>query len=946
MPKILAIDDIQDNLTSISAILKSIIPNCELITALSGQEGIEKALSEAPDVILLDIKTGMDSFKACERLKSDGKTSHIPIIILIPKGTDSKDKIRGLETGADAFLIKPVDEVELTAQINAMLRIKRAEDHQRIEKKSLEDLIEERSRALQDFKARHQGIFDNTRNAIAIYQAVDEGEDFIFVDFNRAGEKFEKVKREDIIGKRVTEVFPGVREFGLLEILKKVWETGGPEHWPIALYEDKRIKGWRENFVYKLPTNEVVAVYNDETERKKAEFALKESEERFRQLAENIQEVFWVVSTDWQQVHYISPAYEKVWGVSCDTLYKNPESWIGSIVDEDRDTVKKYLFEKLTGDLSDIVFPEYRILRPDGAVRWISARGYPVKNEHGKVYRIVGIAEDITETKQSEKAFHTILEGTVGVIGQDFFDKILAELSEWLDCKVALIGEIEESSRIKIISRVEDGVIVKNGTYDLKGTPSESVIENGFSVYPKGLCDLFPKDKELKRVKAVGYVGTSLKDAHGKTIGILIAISRSKLVLPKRAEEVMNILAARASAEIERKETEEEKKKIEAQLRQAQKMEAIGTLAGGIAHDFNNILQSIILNAELAIFESPSNDDGRPYRMEEVLNSSKRATDLVKQILTFSRQSELELKPLNISLVIKEALKMLRSSLPSTIEIISNIDPGVEPVMADPTQIHQVVMNLCTNSAHAMREDGGSLNITLQSFDLTSETSNQYPDLAPGPYLELCVADTGYGMDISTMERIFYPFFTTKERGEGTGLGLAVVYGIIRELGGTITVESEKGKGSKFTTLLPRIKKIARQEKKEIKPIPGGTEVMLIIDDEVDLIKTQKTFFERLGYHVETRSSSVEALEAFIKKPDKFDIIITDQTMPKMTGIQLARECMTVRPDIPVILCTGFSDIISEDEAKAMGIREFVMKPLVIREIAEKVRTILDSEKD
>jgi CheY-like chemotaxis protein len=369
-------------------------------------------------------------------------------------------------------------------------------------------------------------------------------------------------------------------------------------------------------------------------------------------------------------------------------------------------------------------------------------------------------------------------------------------------------------------------------------------------------------------------------------------------------------------------------------------MEAIGTLAGGIAHDFNNILQSIMLNTELAQFENSGNNIVQ-HRMDEVLKASKRATDLVKQILTFSRQSEIELRPLKIGLVIKEALKMLRSSLPSTIEMTTDISTEDDLALADPTQIHQVVMNLCTNAAHAMREKGGTLNVTLKPVAILPESAALYSELSPGPYISLTVSDTGHGIDKNIIDRIFDPFFTTKERGEGTGLGLAVVYGIIKELKGAIRVESEKDRGARFTILLPRIQRPAKTETDEAHPIPHGTETMLLVDDEEGLLVAQKKIFERLGYKVETHSSSTAALELFKRDPKRFDIVITDQTMPKMTGAQLAKEFMKIRPDIPIILCTGFSDVISEEEAKAIGIREFIMKPIVISDIACKVREIL-----
>ena len=796
---------------------------------------------------------------------------------------------------------------------------------------SLEDLIQ--------FKERHEGIFEKTGNAIAVYRAVEDGDDFVFVEFNSTGERIENVKREDLIGKKVTEVFPGVEDFGLIEVFRRVWKTGIPERHPVSLYKDSRIASWRENHVYRLPSNEIVAIYSDETKHKVAEMALMESEERFRQLAENIQEVFLVVSPDWKQVHYISPAYENIWGLKCESLYKNPMSWTDPIVAEDKDAVMNYLKEKSSGDLSEIIFPEYRIIHSDWSIHWISARGYPVYNEKGMPYRIVGVFEDITEKRQSEKAFHAILEGTAWSIGLDFFDKIVKELSVWLDCEIAMIGKIVNNT-IESISIIRDGELLRGYSYSLDGSPCMNVIRDGYIYHPVGTKRLFPEAAHINEMDISGYAGIRLLDKEGEPIGVLTAMSKERLILPNRAEDVMKILAARTSAEIERFNIEEKKKQVEVLLQQAQKMESIGTLAGGIAHDFNNILQSIILNTELAQFENSDNTVVL-HRMDEVLRASKRATDLVKQILAFSRQSELELKPLRIGLVIKEALKMLRSSLPTTIEIITNICKEDDLVLADPTQIHQVIMNLCTNASHAMREKGGTLTVILEPVDIRSGSINIYPELNPGPYLRVSVKDTGHGMDRNTMDRIFDPFFTTKERGEGTGLGLAVVYGIIKELKGAIRVESEKNSGTSFFILFPRIQRPVKTDTVETRPIPGGTEVMLLIDDEEGLLVAQRKIFERLGYRVETRSSSIDALEAFKANPKRYDIVITDQTMPKMTGAQLAKEFIAIKPDIPIILCTGFSDVISEEEAKSIGIKEFVMKPIVISEIASKVREIL-----
>lgn len=940
MYRILLISNEKKIFKELSDSLIEIFPGSVSDTALI-TDGMMKAIINNPDIIFLSVDDeSQNQYELLVNLRTNAATRKTPVFGISGEKSINRQFTCDSEYELDEIYTLPLNKKNLAIQIRSLLGQTSPKPDDQSDMPGEEDDLNETCEDLINYKRRHEGIFANTGHAIAIYSAVDEGEDFVFVEFNRSAELMEQVRKEDIIGKRVTEVFTSIKKIGLLDAFKRVWKTGVPEHHPVSEYKDSRISGWRENHVYKLPTNEIVAIYSDETKQKSAELALKESEERFRQLAENIQEVFWVVSPDWEEIYYISPAYEKIWGVSCASLYANPLSWLDKVVSEDKELVIAYLREKIDGDLSEIVFPEYRISLPDGSVSWISAKGYPVFNHKKEPYRVVGIAEDITEKKQSEKAFHAILEGTAGAIGQDFFDKMVREISEWLDCEIAIVGEITDSSRISSISMIIDGQLTYDFSYSIPGTPCSGTIRDGYCYYSDDIANIFPDIEYIKKIGAAGYVGVPLINAEDESIGVLIAISKKRLILPERAGEVMKILAARVSAELERKKIQEQKNQVETLLRQAQKMEAIGTLAGGIAHDFNNILQSIILNTELALFEDGASQ-GIQHRMDEVLRASKRATDLVKQILTFSRQSKIELKPLKIGLVIKEVLKMLRSSLPSTIDIVPQICKENDLVMADPTQIHQVVMNLCTNASHAMREKGGVLSVSLNTVDLPPDSIGRYPELEPGEYLSLTISDTGHGMDSITKERIFDPFFTTKERGEGTGLGLAVVYGIIKELKGTIRVESEINRWTDFTILLPRIRSTPKKDSFEARPIPGGSEVMLIIDDEEDLLTAQGKIFERLGYKVETNSSSISALEAFRKNPDAYDIVITDQTMPKMTGSTLAKELMSIKPDIPIILCTGFSDIVSEEDAKAIGIKEFVMKPIVVREIAEKVRAIL-----
>jgi signal transduction histidine kinase/CheY-like chemotaxis protein len=392
-----------------------------------------------------------------------------------------------------------------------------------------------------------------------------------------------------------------------------------------------------------------------------------------------------------------------------------------------------------------------------------------------------------------------------------------------------------------------------------------------------------------------------------------------------------------------RRTAEKETKNLEAQLRKAQKMEAIGTLAGGIAHDFNNILSAVFGYTEMALDKASEGTTLQGY-MREVLTAGHRARDLVKQILAFSRQAEQEVLPVQVKLIAKEVIRLLRASLPTTIEIRRNFQ-NEQAVLADPTQIYQVLMNLCTNAGHAMRKKGGILEISLTNVELDTEFVGKHPGLEPGPYLRLTVDDSGLGMPADVMERIFDPYFTTKVKGGGTGLGLAVVHGIVKDRGGTITVDSEPGKGATFHVYLPVIEGKAKPAAKTNLPLALGDEHILFIDDEEAIAELGKEMLERCGYKVTTLTSGIEALELFKARPDKFDLVITDLTMPNMTGKELAKEVLHDRPQIPVILCTGFSEMITEKSAKAMGIRAFLMKPLTMHDLAGTVRKLLDESR-
>jgi signal transduction histidine kinase/CheY-like chemotaxis protein len=392
----------------------------------------------------------------------------------------------------------------------------------------------------------------------------------------------------------------------------------------------------------------------------------------------------------------------------------------------------------------------------------------------------------------------------------------------------------------------------------------------------------------------------------------------------------------------EQKAAEENAEKLKDQLRQAQKMESIGTLAGGIAHDFNNILSAILGYTEISLMGLAADSRLKP-NLEKIFQAGERARDLVRQILAFSRQGNPEMVPFHIEQVVKEALQLIRASLPATIDI-RFLGGSDAVVMGDSTQIHQVLMNLCTNAGHAMKDGKGILTVEIVDVAvLRDEFDGERRDMLPGDYVRIKVGDTGQGMTQDVMERIFDPYFTTKRKGHGTGMGLAVTHGIVKSHGATITVESELGKGSIFTIFLQTVEKRTRAAPELHGPVAKGDERILLVDDEMSLADMGKKMLENLGYRVEARTSSVDALELFKMDPDRFNVVITDMTMPNMTGVELSQRIMEIRPNIPIILSTGFSELITEAQAKALGINAFISKPILKADLARTVRDVLET---
>ncbi|HSB81499.1 MAG TPA: PAS domain S-box protein [Candidatus Methylomirabilis sp.] len=555
-------------------------------------------------------------------------------------------------------------------------------------------------------------------------------------------------------------------------------------------------------------------------------------------------------------------------------------------------------------------------------------------NERGVVF---GLRKDGTEfpAEASISKFEVRGERVLTVRLRDITERKRAEES------LLQLAAIVESSDDAIIGKTLDGVILSwnSGAERLYGYSAREVKGRPISL-------LIPPEREGEMPRILERIRQGEKFTHLETVwvqkdGGRIDVSLSVSPIRDAAGRILG------ASTIARDITE--RKRLEAQIRQTQKMEAIGTLAGGIAHDFNNLLSAIIGHAELATDFVPR--DGMAWQaIQGVLAAGGRAKDLVQQILTFSRQTEQERKPVPVHLIVKEALKLLRASLPTTVEFRQQVDPEAGMVLADSTQIHQILMNLCTNAEHAMREKGGVLDVRLMAVEVDTEYAASHPPLVPGPHVRLVVRDTGPGMEPKVRDRIFEPFFTTKGPGEGTGMGLAVVHGIVAGHGGKIAVDTAPGRGTKFEIYLPRcdvVQALETSPEEQARggtdaPAPGQGERILIVDDEPYLAILWRVMLERLGYRVTGCSNSLEALEIFRAAPNSFDLVLTDQTMPHMTGAVLVKEVLRIRPETPIILCTGFSHAMTEEKARALGIRAFLLKPISRRDLSLAIRCVLD----
>ena len=679
------------------------------------------------------------------------------------------------------------------------------------------------------------------------------------------------------------------------------------------------LTGMPENSVEGKPQGLRVVIV-DVTERKKNEAALAESEEKFRLAFENAPEGMALLD--------LKRCFLKVNPRLCEMLGYSEEEILGNSFNrfthpDDQQGGRDRWREFVAGDIS-VKRAEKRYIHKNGQVVWVVVSNSAISNSQGKIKYILAHLYDITDRKQAEAEQN----------------KLRAQLSNALE--MALLGPWEYDvpsdlftfndqfyKMLRTTAEQVGGYTMSSAEYARRFVHPDDISVVGGEIL-KAIETTDPNFKRKIEHRVIysdgieGYISVQffiLKDSQGRTIktyGVNQDIT-------------------------ERKIAEKDKLLLESQLRQAQKMEAIGTLAGGIAHDFNNILAAIMGYTELALDDLQGSGPAAE-KLQQVLIAGNRAVELVRQILSFSRQGAQRERFLDLATLIQETLKLLKASLPATIEIKTDLEKSNSQVLTDPVHINQVVMNLCTNAAQAMEDyPGGVLTINLSTVDLDEDAVKTFVALKVGKYFKLMVGDTGIGMTEDVIARMFEPFFTTKPRGKGTGMGLAVVHGIVERMHGEITVQSEPGKGTTVIVYLPVVEagQVADENGKD-RAAEGGIARLLLVDDEETLVELGTQILKRLGYEVTAFTSSLEALERFKAGPNDFDLVITDYTMPEMTGAKLSQEILAIRPGMPIIICTGYSQQIDDEKARALGVRKLLMKPLSRGAIAQAVREVLD----
>ena len=782
------------------------------------------------------------------------------------------------------------------------------------EKPAYEEL-ENRIQQLEQVESNYQKTQQALRESEKRYRAVVEdmpglicsflpGGEIIFV--NKAYCSYFGSTFEQLVGTNFLDLIPQSEQKAVMDNISSLTfesPTQSHEHKVILPNGQIRWQRWTNRALFNDLRNTVgyQSIGMDIKEHKLAEEALRHERNKAQKLLDVAGVMFVAIDAN-GEVTLVNQKGSMVLGYDQkDIIGRN---WFDNFLPMRVRNQTKAVFNRLmAGEIEPIEYFENPVLTNSGEERIVAWHNTILKDDEGIINGTLSSGEDITERKQTEEALRT-----------------------------------SHNTFLTVLDGIDAAIYVADmETYEILFMNKYMIESFGNDLTGKTCWEVFRDETE----PCSHCTNDQLLDINGKPADVCVwqgenPITQKWYINYDRAIEWTDgrLVRLQISTDIT------DLKKMEEELRQARKMESIGTLAGGIAHDFNNILGIILGNIELAIDDVP---DWNPARMnlEEVRTASLRAKDVVRQLLSFARETRLEKKPTNIIPIVKESLKLLRSSISTSIEIRQYIPDRVDAILADPTQINQVLINLCTNADHAM-PTGGILNVALKNVALEEAAKAKLFGVNPGRYVNLTVSDTGHGISAEEIDRIFDPYFTTKDVGKGTGMGLAVVHGILKEHNGTINVKSEIGEGTTFSIYFPAVEQEAIVEPVTDEQLPSGIERILFVDDEESIANLGRQRLERLGYTVEATTNPIEALDLFHSNPDQYDLIITDLAMPKMTGDKLVEEILSIRQDVPIILCTGFSEKIDEKKAKAIGAADYIEKPLDKRDFAFKVRKVLD----
>lgn len=734
---------------------------------------------------------------------------------------------------------------------------------------------------------------------------VKDAQTLSFVRFNKAGEQLLGYQREELLGKSDHDFFPKEeadffttkdrRVLASMELVDIPEETVSTRSNEERILHTKKIPILDETGKPQY----LLGISEDITERKQAEEKMLRSDQRLRLHRELSPLGFLEWDENFRAVEW-NAACERIFGYTREeAIGRHAKDLILPVeVHELVDGIYQNLMRQNGGHHSI-----NKNITKDGRVITCEWFNTTLVDKDGKATGVASVCNDITEQMQAEQSIRKLSQA------------------------------VEQSPVSIVITDVEGKIEFVNARFtQTTGYPSAEALGQNPRILKSGET---PADEYRRLWETISSGGVWRGEFHNrKKSGELFWEQATIAPIRDADNAITHYLAV--------KEDITERKKLEEQLRQVQKMEAIGQLAGGIAHDFNNILSAITGYSELSLSILEPNSQASKY-LTQVMEASRRAKELINQILMFSRETEQELRPTRVDFPVKEALKLIRASVPATIEIRSKILSKAS-ALADPTQLHQIVMNLCTNAAQAMRDNGGLLEVHLTDVTVDDgDNCQDYPNAKPGEYIRLAVSDQGHGIDAQYIHRIYDPFFTTKKRGEGTGMGLSVVHGIVKSYGGFIYVHSRLGQGSTFEILIPAKAYAGVRDTVLEMPIPTGSESILFVDDETMIVDIAKKMLESLGYRVTARTNAMEALEAFKSNPDSFDLVVTDLTMPKMTGLDLAEKILQIRPGFPVVLCTGFDVTMNEEKIVAHGLQDIIYKPILRRDMATVVRKTLDN---